>query len=60
MAFYDPCFVDSEEDMLKYLVAHKRISIDMESDPVPYARLCRELPDIKARYRMALRDENAG
>ena len=46
--------------MLKYLVAHKKIRIDMENGPVPYARLCRELPDIKARYRMALRDENAG
>ena len=60
MAFYDPRFVNSEEDMLKYLVAHKKIRIDMENGPVPYARLCRELPDIKARYRMALRDGNTG
>ena len=60
MAFYNPRFVHSEEDMLKYLVAHKKIRIDMEAGPVPYARLCREFPDIRIRYQMALRGENVG
>ena len=46
--------------MLKFLVAHKKIRTDMETGPVPYARLCREFPDIRIRYQMALRGENVG
>lgn len=50
MAFYDPQSVTSEEDMLKYLVAHKIIRVDMEHGAVPYAKLVKDYPDIKTIF----------
>ena len=54
MAFYDPEAVTCEEDMFKYLTAHKLIDIDLRSGPIPYAKLVKEMPDIRKMYEEAL------
>lgn len=50
MAFYDPGFVESEEDMLRYLVAHKVIQIDMEAKPISFAKMKGMFPEVKELY----------
>ena len=54
MALYDPEAVTCEEDMFKYLTAHKLIDIDLRSGPIPYAKLVKEMPDIRKMYEEAL------
>lgn len=50
MAFYDPGFVSDEEDMLKFLIAHKMIRVDMEAEPIAFAKMKRMFPEAKELY----------
>lgn len=54
MAFYDERFIFSREDMLKYLIAHKIIRVDMKSKPLCFPELLKSIDRIEERYEEAL------
>lgn len=55
MAYYDPAHVQSEEAMLKYLVAHKAVSVPMDREILRFAGLVRgneeKIRETYRRYR---------
>ncbi|MCC2165491.1 TnsA endonuclease N-terminal domain-containing protein [Brotaphodocola catenula] len=55
MAYYDPAHVQSEEAMLKYLVAHKAVSIPMDRESIRFAGLVKgneeKIRETYRRYR---------
>ena len=55
MAYYDPAHVQGEEAMLKYLVAHKAVSVPMDREILRFAGLVRgneeKIRETYRRYR---------
>ena len=52
MAYYDSAHVTGTETMLKYLVAHKAVSIPMDGEIVRFASLVRgNEENIRETYR---------
>ena len=52
MAYYDAAHVQSEETMLKYLVAHKAVSVPMDREIMRFAGLVRgNEQNIRETYR---------
>ena len=52
MAYYDPAHVENEEAMLKYLVAHKAVSVPMDREIIRFASLVRGNEEkIREAYR---------
>ena len=57
MAFYQPWYVSDEESRLKYLIAHKEIRIDMETEILKFAVLAKR-DDLKRKIRMICEGRN--